>query len=130
MSMRAASSGTVGSRRVEGRLQFLCAPRDVDEPPGVAEVPLQLAQDGRRGVRRELEATLGIEAVDGLDEPDRADLDEVVHGLVAAGEPTREVDDQRHVLLDETIAQLLAGGRVLRHGMQLSEHFRGSGAVR
>ena len=62
---------------------------------------LQLADDGRDGVGREL-ATLGIEAVERLDEPDRADLDEVVQGLrparIASGKRPHETQVLEHEL--------------------------------
>ena len=44
---------------------------------------------------------LGVEAVDGLDQPDRADLDEVVERLTAVGEPAGAVVDQRQVQLHQ-----------------------------
>ena len=63
---------------------------------------LQLADDGRDGVGREI-ATLGVEAVERVDEPDRADLDEVVQGLgparIASGERPHEAEVLGHELL-------------------------------
>ena len=51
---------------------------------------------GRR-VRRELHAAVEVEAVDRLDQPDRADLDQVVERLAAVAEPPGAVLDQRQV---------------------------------
>jgi hypothetical protein len=44
-------------------------------------VALDLADDVGRRVRRELDATVDVEAVDRLDQADRADLDEIVELL-------------------------------------------------
>ena len=76
---------------VHPKRQLLESPRDLDGPPLVAEVPLQLADNRRRGIGGELDLAAGVEAVDGLDEADRADLDEVVDRLAAVTEPAREV---------------------------------------
>ena len=48
------------------------------------EVAPDLADDRRHRVGRELDPALELEAVDRLDQPDRADLDEVVDRLAAA----------------------------------------------
>jgi hypothetical protein len=63
-----------------------------------------LAEDRGRGEAGELEAPLGLEAVDGLDQADRADLDQIVEGLPAVGVAAREAADQGEVLDDETLA--------------------------
>ena len=103
----------VGPRGVERRLHLLRAAGDVDQPARVAEVPFDLAQDRRRGVGGELQPPVGIEAVDCLDQTDGADLDEVVERLVAAGEASGEIDDERQVRADELVAQRLLGRAVL-----------------
>jgi hypothetical protein len=41
----------------------------VDRPAKVAEVALELTQDGGHGERRERRAAVGVEAIDGLDQP-------------------------------------------------------------
>jgi hypothetical protein len=46
---------------LEGEL--LQPPRDLDRPSLVAEVALELTDDGRRGVGRELDRTLDVEAI-------------------------------------------------------------------
>ena len=48
--------------------------RNLDGPALVAEIALDLADDRRRRVRRELDAALEIEAVDRLEQSDGADL--------------------------------------------------------
>src|SRR5205823_4239726 len=87
-------------------------------PALVAEVPLDLADDVRRGVRRQLDAAVEVEAVDRLDEPDGADLDEVLELLAAIRVATRQRPHQRHVLLD----QLLAGSEVALLVIAAEEH--------
>src|SRR5207247_2544289 len=52
-------------------VQLLEAARDADGPALVAEVPLDLPDDVRRRVRRQLDTAVEIEAVDCLDQPDR-----------------------------------------------------------
>jgi len=69
---------------------------------------LDLADDVRRRVRRELDAAAEVEAVDRLDQADRPDLHEVVELLPAVAVAAGERAHERHVLLD----QLLAGGEV------------------
>ena len=92
-------------------------------------MPLDLAEDRRRRVRRELQPALGIEPVDRLDQPDRADLDEIGHRLVAAGEPARQIVDQRHVQLDQLVAQSAAGaGRPPASSCNSREQLRRLGA--
>jgi hypothetical protein len=46
-------------------------------------VPLDLADDVRRRVGRELDAAVDVEAVDRLDKPDAADLHEVLELFAA-----------------------------------------------
>src|SRR4051794_41462398 len=70
----------------EGELELLQSARDPDGPALVAEVPLDLTDDRRRRVRRELDAALEVEAVHGLDQADRRDLDQVVERLAAVAE--------------------------------------------
>ena len=48
--------------------------RHVERPALVAEVALQLAEDRRRGVARELRPAAGLEAVDRLDQAEARDL--------------------------------------------------------
>jgi len=67
-------------------------------------VPADLAQDRRDGEPGEGTA-LGVEPVDGVEQPDRADLDEVVVRLPAAAEPLREVVDEGELRLDDPLAQ-------------------------
>src|SRR5581483_2679231 len=87
-------------------VQFLEAARHAHRPAAVTEVSLDLADDVRRRVGRQLYSAVHVEPVDRLDEPDRADLDEVVQLLAAVAVPPRERTHERHVLLDELLAGL------------------------
>jgi hypothetical protein len=53
-------------------------------------VALDLAEDGRRRVRREAHLAREVEALDRLHDPDAGDLDEVVERLAAAGVAARQ----------------------------------------
>src|SRR6266516_1546259 len=87
-------------------VQLLQAARHADGPALVAEVPLDLADDVRRRVRRQLDAAVDVEAVDRLDQPDRPDLDEVLELLAAVRVAACERAYERHVLLDQLLARL------------------------
>src|SRR3712207_833096 len=90
----------------------------------VAEVPLDLAGDGRDGEGEELHPTARVEPVDGRDQAEGADLQQVVEGLAAVAEPAGEVPHQRQVFLDEDLAQPLTARVVLVQGGQLGERRR------
>ena len=89
--------------------QLLEPPRHPDRPALVAEVALDLADDRRGGVRRELDAALGVEPVDGLEQADRADLDQVLERLATVAEPAGAVLHQRQVQVDQPLAGRVAG---------------------
>src|SRR5579864_1651873 len=90
----------------ELHVQLLQAARHADGPALVAEVTLDLADDVRRRIRRQLDASLEIEPVDRLDQPDRADLDEILELLAAVRVAARERPHERHVLLDQLLARM------------------------
>jgi len=58
-------------------------------------VALDLADDRRYRVRRELHATLDVEAFDRQHEPDRADLDEILERLAPSRVARGDVADER-----------------------------------
>ena len=58
-----------------------------------------------RGVGRELEAALGVEAVDRLEQADRRHLHEVVERLAPVGEAPGQVLGQAEVGLDQLVAE-------------------------
>ena len=81
-----------------------------DPPPAVAEVVADLPVDERPGEGGQRVAAIGVEAIDGLDQPDRAGLDEVVEMLArAARVAARDGLDERQVLFDDARASLLLG---------------------
>jgi hypothetical protein len=54
-----------------------------------------LAANGRDGEGREIVATRAIETIDRLDQPDGANLDEVLHALATMGELPSDASDER-----------------------------------
>ena len=89
-------------------VELLEAARNAHRPALVAEVALDLADDVRRRVGRQLDSAVDVEAVDRLDQADAADLDEIVELLAAIGVAAGERADEGQVLLD----QLLPGGEI------------------
>src|SRR5579875_4080663 len=83
----------------ERELEFLQPARYPDRPALVAEMPLDLAHDGGRGIRGELHAPIQVEPVGGLDQADGRDLREVVEPLAPVTEPPCEVLDEGKVKL-------------------------------
>jgi hypothetical protein len=84
-------------------------------------MPLDLADDGRDGISGELDAEVGVELVDRLEQPDRGGLDQIVGGLAASGVAVRQVAGQRQPGLDGTVPHGRAvrmPGRQGRHGLQ------------
>ena len=63
----------------ELQVQLLQTAGDPDRPALVAEVALQLADDGRCGVGGELDLTVRVEPVDRLHQADRSDLHEILN---------------------------------------------------
>ena len=98
---------------VEADVELLQAARHAHRPALVAEVALDLADDVGRRVGGELDAAAEVEAVDGLDEPDGADLDEIVEVLAARGVAARERAHQRQVHGDELLARLAVAVQVV-----------------
>ncbi len=83
-------------------MPFLHPAGDVQLPGVVPEIALELAVDGRHGVRQEGVAAAGVEAVDRLDQAEARHLVEVLAALgraaVAPGDPAghgQEGDDRR-----------------------------------
>src|ERR671916_91574 len=87
-----------------GRLAQLLQPaRHAHRPALIPEVALDLPEDVRRRVGRELDPAVHVEAVDRLDEPHGGDLHQVVHGLPAPGELAGEELRQGQLLLDHLL---------------------------
>src|SRR5215204_3846376 len=109
--------------RLDERLPLELATLSVDElRRPCPEMSLDLAVDGRDRERGEVDAAVELKAVDGLDQADRAHLNEVLELLsppcVLPGQPA----DEREVLADQAVAcvsiavavvaaQELSGGR-------------------
>jgi hypothetical protein len=89
----------------ELHIQLLEAARDPHRPAAVAEVALDLADDVRSRVGRQLDATVEVEPVDRLDQSDRTDLDQVVELLAAIRVAPCQRSHQRHVPLDQLLAR-------------------------
>lgn len=62
------------------------APGDVHGPAVVAEVAADLAGHGRDGIREEGDSPRGVEAFDGVHQPDGRDLFQVRHWFAAVAE--------------------------------------------
>ena len=77
--------------------------RNTERPPSISEVALQLAHDGRGGVRRERNAALRVEAIDRVQQTQRCGLRQIVDGLAPPGETPGEVLGEREELLSEVI---------------------------
>ena len=113
-----ATSRTLGERprrfesasvsRLDRERALLEVARHVQRPALVPEVALELAEDGGRGIARELRAAPGLEAVDGLDQAEARDLQQVVERLVGVGVAQGEIAGQRQ----EALHELLPGGEI------------------
>ena len=132
-STASASSAGVGQaalagpdlhlRAADARGQLEYGTGGAHELRAVAQVVADLALDGGDGNRPQVAAARGLEAVDGLDEADGADLHEVVDGLASACVAARYGAHETHVLLDEARTRLLMPPR---HDAQGTERDRGS----
>ena len=93
------------AERLELDGQLLQVARDAHRPALVAEVTLELAEDGRDGEARERGLAARVEAVDRLQQAERRDLDEVVERLAAALVAARELARERQEALHERLAR-------------------------
>ena len=111
-------------------MELLQPPRDGDRPDPVAEMALELADDGREDVGDELDVAIEVEAVDRLDQPERGDLLEILELLAATGVAARERRDERHEVRDQPVAggdvALLAVGAQQRAAVDLGAGERSS----
>ena len=83
---------------------------------------LDLTDDRGGGVGRELDLTREVKAVDGFDQTDRADLNEVLQRFPATAEATREVVHEGEVHRDELV-QCALMCRIARRGrVEKQEH--------
>ena len=98
---------------VDLQAQLLQATWDLDAPALVAEVPADLADDGRRRVAGELAAARRVITVHGVDQADHRDLGQVVDGLSPVAEAPGQTSGEGDVVLDRLGAELRPLGRVL-----------------
>ena len=98
----------LGGQRIGGLVdlcrELLQAAGHANAPALVPKVALDLAHDGGRGERGELQAARRVEAVDGLEQAQIADLHEVVDGLPAVLEFVGDEAHQVEVGHDELFA--------------------------
>jgi hypothetical protein len=73
----------------------------VQRPRSIAEVALDLAQDGRRRIRHEARLARHVKAVDRLHDPDARDLDQIVYRFAAARIANGQRARQRQHLLGQ-----------------------------
>ena len=97
--------GEVVARLGHLELELLRPARDVERPRAIAEVALDLAEDGGCRVRGEAHVARQVEAVDGLHDPDARDLDEVVERLAPPHVATGERAGERQHLLGQLVAR-------------------------
>ena len=91
-------------RAVDLQRELLQVARHAHRPRAVAEVALDLPEDGRHRIARERDLALEVEAVDRLDQAQARDLEEVVEGLLGALVAARELARERQEALDEHLA--------------------------
>ena len=88
-------------------VQFPKPPRDANRPEPIAKVTPELPEDRGRRIRGELHTAGWIEAIDGLEQTDGRDLDKVVNGLAAIGEPAGQRGGPWGMRKDQMFAQCL-----------------------
>src|SRR6202171_643897 len=95
-------------------MELLEAARETDGGALVSEVPLDLAGDSERRESREFESKVGVEALDGLDQSEVADLHYVVERLAAVLELAGEEVDEVVIGIDELLTDALFLGGIGR----------------
>ena len=78
--------------------------RDADGPELVAEVPLDLTDDRGGGVGGKLGPARGVETVNGLQQTDAGNLDQILHRFPAVAELAGQIGRKVRVREDERIA--------------------------
>jgi hypothetical protein len=109
--------GERGDGAVHAQRQLLQRARRAHRPGAVAEVALDLTGDRRHGVGGERHAACRIEAIDGVDEADGGNLQQVLERVASRREAQRDAARERQEALDE----LLPGDRVARAVVALEE---------
>ncbi|OPZ85707.1 MAG: hypothetical protein BWY76_01299 [bacterium ADurb.Bin429] len=96
--------GELLHRLIRGEVHLLQAARHFDSPAAVAEVALDLPDDGGGGEGGETDAAFGVKAVNGMHEANGAHADEVIERLAAVGEFLRQEAHEIHVIHDQLFA--------------------------
>ncbi len=86
-------------------MEFLHAPGHPHRPAGVAEVPANLPHDRGHRVGHEVEAAVRIETVDGLDQAESGDLQQILVRLAAPTESAGDVIGEGKATCDDFVAQ-------------------------
>src|ERR1700674_4767186 len=93
-------------------MQLLQPPREADGGAFLPEVALDLAGNSQGGERGEFETQVGVEALDGLDQAQVPDLDDVVERLAAILELACEEINEVVIAVDQLLAQPISLGGV------------------
>ena len=113
--------GQLVAAGVDLQPQLLQPARYPHAPALVAEVPLQLAEDGRQRVRAEVGRQVRVEPVHGLEQAHGRDLGQVGLRLAQRGEPAGQPLDVRQAALHRLLAQPGAGRIVGRQPCHLPQ---------
>src|SRR3954469_938519 len=92
-------------RGVDLQHPLLQSAGNVDGPARVAEVALELPQDGGHGVAREGVAAASVEAVNRLQQREARNLDKVIERLPRMFITTRQAVGEREKSLDELFSR-------------------------
>ncbi len=103
-------------------MQLLEAPRYLHRPTVVPEVPAHLPHDGGDGEGFEVRAGRHIKPVDGVEQPDPGDLNQVIACFSPSVEAVRDVVGQRQASADDAFALLGVRLGVLCQPVEQPEH--------
>ena len=122
-------------RRREGGV-LLDSPRDPDDSAAVAQMPADLSLHAARDVGRQADCALGVAAVDGPDQADRADLHEVLEPLASSREARGGTAYERQMVFDHaaphgivSIFESLRGRRIAFRTLHLVVQHKHLGAI-
>ena len=110
----------MGSRRRRQGDVLLDPPGNPYDRAAVAQVPPDLTLDTGRDVGGELLRALRVTAVDGADQPDGPDLNEILEALAPAREAAGNVPDERQVLFDQAAPHGCISILESRHGCRIA----------
>ena len=99
---------------------LLDPPRNPHDRAAVAEVPSDLTLDIARDIGSQLLRALRVTAVDGNDQPDGADLNQILEAFAPAGETGGNVPDEREVVFDQAVPHGCISNLESRHGGRIA----------